>query len=322
MTKNDDSLRLTKVQYEILEALRDGGTMTVDRSNSSSLGTRAVSLQTRSFLTENRLVERRDKTKSVETSGNGFIISAKGLAALESAQKPKTRSTAATGDKNPEPATDRQREYGGRLGLSFPAEITKSAMSELISKTVDKDADPDPRLMDFARAHGLDISPFVGEGALYDRIFRTLPEEDKARFFVFSVYRWMSDDRESNLDCSPHREQIDEVARQLRDSPQALKSLLRYEGKDLRFFGEATFDGFVHQGGSANTIAFKDARRLLKEYSPALASSGKRKIAPTTAPEKSSPAAQEHASSSWLRFLIGGLMLIALSGGCWLLKAS
>jgi len=325
-TMKDESIRLTKAQREILEALRDGGTITVDRHNMPWLGTRSLSPQTRYFLTENRLVERHDRTKAVETNGNGLVISAKGLATLAAAPKPKPVSTAARVEKPPELATDRQRDYAGALGLAFPADITKSAMSELISKTVDKEGDPDPGLMEFARAHGLDVSPYVGEGALYDRVFRMLPEEDKARFFAYSVYRWGSDDREGNLDCSPQRELIDEVARQLRRNPQALKSLLRYEGRDLRFFGETTFEGVPRHGGSENTIAFKEASRLLKEHS-----SGPQRIQVAVEPDKQTPeksipemltsTVQDATNPFWVRIWICGLVLLALGAGYWLLRA-
>lgn len=164
-------------------------------------------------------------------------------------------------------ATERQREYAIALGLTFPADITKSAMSELISKKVDNDGDPNPGLMDFARAHGIDFSPFVGKRALYNRIFGLLSNQDKARFFVFSIYRWLSEDREANLEVSTKRDELDIVARQLLGNPKALKSLLRYEGQDLRFFGEATFAGMRCQGGSDKTIAYREACQLLKARS-------------------------------------------------------
>ncbi len=48
------------------------------RTRPSSLGERPIQPQTRYFLTDNRLIMRLDKSKSVETKGNGFIISEKG----------------------------------------------------------------------------------------------------------------------------------------------------------------------------------------------------------------------------------------------------
>lgn len=74
--------RLTKVQREVLELLRDGAMMTVDSTNSTWIGEREVQLSTRSSLTKARLVKRRDPTKPFSKS-NGFVISEKGLAALD-----------------------------------------------------------------------------------------------------------------------------------------------------------------------------------------------------------------------------------------------
>lgn len=77
-------IKLTKLQREVLEALKSGALITLDEHNMPSLGGRALQPQTRYFFTENRLITRADKTRSVEAKGNGFTISAKGLALLAS----------------------------------------------------------------------------------------------------------------------------------------------------------------------------------------------------------------------------------------------
>jgi len=76
------NIKLTKLQREILELLRDGPMITIDRYNMAFLGDRPIQPQTRYFLTDKRLVTRKDKAKNVETKGNGYVISPKGLAAL------------------------------------------------------------------------------------------------------------------------------------------------------------------------------------------------------------------------------------------------
>lgn len=57
--------------------------MTIDRYNLASIGLRNVASQTRYFLTKNRYVTRKNKAKSVETKGNGFIITDKGRRILK-----------------------------------------------------------------------------------------------------------------------------------------------------------------------------------------------------------------------------------------------
>jgi len=71
-------LKLTKIQAEILEALIQGEMISIDSMNMATMGERAIASQTRYFLTDNRLVTRKDKTKAVTTSGNGFVITPKG----------------------------------------------------------------------------------------------------------------------------------------------------------------------------------------------------------------------------------------------------
>jgi hypothetical protein len=76
-------LKLTKLQSEVLVALRDGQLLTLDKTNMPFLGARALQPQTRYFLTKNRLVTRKNTASSIESEGNGFTISKKGLALLQ-----------------------------------------------------------------------------------------------------------------------------------------------------------------------------------------------------------------------------------------------
>ncbi len=76
-------LKLTKIQAEILEALVLGEMISIDSMNLATMGERSIAPQTRYFLTDNRLVTRKDKTKAVTTSGNGFVITPKGAKTLQ-----------------------------------------------------------------------------------------------------------------------------------------------------------------------------------------------------------------------------------------------
>jgi 5-methylcytosine-specific restriction endonuclease McrA len=86
-------IRLTKIQQEVLELLFDGNLMTIDRMNLASIADRAVAPNTRYYLTENKLVTRKDKTKSINTKNNGYIISEKGLKTLNENRNIKRRGT-------------------------------------------------------------------------------------------------------------------------------------------------------------------------------------------------------------------------------------
>lgn len=93
MGKKKPPLMLSKSIREILEALHDGAIIKIDRYNLAWLGDRQIG--GRYFLTENRLVTRLDKSKSISTKGNGYIITEKGLSLLREANliKKKTKST-------------------------------------------------------------------------------------------------------------------------------------------------------------------------------------------------------------------------------------
>ena len=59
---------------------------------------------------------------------------------------------------------------------------------------------------------------------------------------------------------------IHEIASELVQHETVVRSIRRYEGRDLVWFGEWTSpDGTVHKGGSNETIAYKRASALLRE---------------------------------------------------------
>jgi len=86
-------IRLSKIQQEVLEVLCHRNIMTIDRMNMASIIDRNVAPNTRYFLTNNKLITRKDKTKSITTKGNGYIISAKGLQVLNENRKIGRRGT-------------------------------------------------------------------------------------------------------------------------------------------------------------------------------------------------------------------------------------
>jgi len=84
MSKNE--ITLTKVRREALVKLQNSEIMEIDSMNLASINGESVAPATRSFLTDKRLVERKDKSKAVTTKGNGYIISTKGIKTLVSSK--------------------------------------------------------------------------------------------------------------------------------------------------------------------------------------------------------------------------------------------
>lgn len=73
---------LTDVQRSILTAMLGGELLVQDRQNALHIGAMTLQPRTRDILVKARLIERFDKTKSVSSSGNGFIITEQGRLAL------------------------------------------------------------------------------------------------------------------------------------------------------------------------------------------------------------------------------------------------
>lgn len=279
MTKNDDSIRLTKLQREILEALRDGGTITIDHTNMPWLGDRVLPPQTRYFLTSKRLIERWDKAKSVESQANGFILSAKGLAVLQSlSDSSQARGNVFANRSSidsimqvpPDPPTEEQIAYARDLGISIPLGASKEELSDLIGARLQKDEPAALHFQAFAKRHGILFTQYTGKKSLFDRIFARLRrpgrEEEMTAWFVFRVYRELVGGKPDVSIKDPDAEFIREIARQLVQDEAVVKSIRRYQGRDLVWFGEWTSpDGTVHNGGCNVTIAYKQASSLLRE---------------------------------------------------------
>ena len=83
---------LTAIQKEILELLSKGKIISINKYNLGAIGERSVAPNTTWFLTKNKLVTRKDKSKSIITKGNGYIISEKGKQVLELCNSRKKRA--------------------------------------------------------------------------------------------------------------------------------------------------------------------------------------------------------------------------------------
>ncbi len=158
----------------------------------------------------------------------------------------------------PEPPTERQLSYAKDLGIQIPIGISRFQLSILIDRKVNNDSEPNPELVTYAEVMGIDFPDFVGKKALYDLIFANLGLRDKLAFFVFAVYRYLSEDRRSNLQIHPNREKIYDYVDTILLEDKIVKSICKYQGEELRFFGTIRFpDGNETRGGSINTIGYK-----------------------------------------------------------------
>jgi hypothetical protein len=178
MTEKDIKI-LTQVQRAILESLRDGGMITVDRQNMPWLGDRMLQPATKYVLTDNGLITRLDKSRPVEAKGNGFMISEKGLSVLAQQQphtktKPESTIKPDKGQDKPNPPTERQHAFAIDLGIDVPSDATAEEVSDLISATLEKDKPANERHRSIAQLYGVKFTRFTGKRQLLERIFNAV----------------------------------------------------------------------------------------------------------------------------------------------------
>lgn len=163
------------------------------------------------------------------------------------------------------PPSDSQVAYALDLGAKVTPDMCKEDLSAIISYRVDRDSAPNPDLIKFADSKDIIFSSYIGKKALYNLIFYKLNDLDAAAFFIFSVYRYYSNDRQGNLNLSRHKSKFYEFAELVVSNPSLIKSLHdNYRGADLRFFGTLkTSSETSSSGGSRSTAIFKHAKQFL-----------------------------------------------------------
>jgi hypothetical protein len=170
----------------------------------------------------------------------------------------------------PEPPTESQLAYARDLGLPIPQNATKADVSDLISVKVDRDKPSTPRHRAFAELFGLEATPYVGKRALFNRIQATLCEPGREKellsWFTYRVYRELTGAKDDLPVQGPNDPLIIKIAESFVRNEQVINSIRRYKGGELIWFGEwTTPDGYVHQGGSNRTAAYKEVSSSVKQ---------------------------------------------------------
>lgn len=161
-------------------------------------------------------------------------------------------------DKNSEKPTEKQLEYANKLKIVLPVDVTKMDVSALISKHTDNDYNVNDEILQYAFEHGLVVSKYIGIKALYNLIFERVSLVDKIAFFIFSVYRQLTQDPAYNLNNHIHKELIYAFAKEILLQEKIVKSICNYRGSDLIQFGKIRYaDNYEATGGSTNTYAYK-----------------------------------------------------------------
>ncbi len=123
-----------------------------------------------------------------------------------------------------------------------------------------------PELIEYATEMKLYLSYYIGKKALYDHIFNQLELLDKIAFFAFCIYRFNSNDRCANLNKSYHKADFYKFANNHIEDKSFIKSMNRYAGNQLRYFGQIQIGNMVYDGGSKNTISYKEVISFLQNH--------------------------------------------------------
>lgn len=171
--------------------------------------------------------------------------------------------------ENYDEPTEKQIDYATDLGIEIPQEISRKDLSRLISIYEDDDNPANPDLIEFALNRNIITTKYIGKNALYNHVWDTLQGIDKIAFFVFCVYRFCSDDRRGNLDTHPYKGVFYNIANELSSDDDFLRSMNKYYGSDIKFFGQFTVrhangDIVSTTGGSAKTTSYKAVCNCLK----------------------------------------------------------
>ena len=110
---------------------------------------------------------------------------------------------------------------------------------------------------------------YLGKRELFQRIFykvsRPTFEQELCSWFVYRVYRSLTNASDNVPIKGPDDPVVQEIASELMTDDKVVKSMRRYQGEDLIFFGQWTApDRVVYNGGSKDTIAFQRASELLR----------------------------------------------------------
>ncbi|HXK29887.1 MAG TPA: hypothetical protein VJ646_16705 [Candidatus Binatia bacterium] len=227
------------------------------------------------------------------------------------------------------PPTERQLAYAKDLGISVPVDASIEDVSDLIDARLHGDKPAEARHQAIAKRYGVIFTRYTGKKALFDRLMAKLIEpgleQDLVAWFIYRVYRELVGGKTDARIQSPDEPTIQEIARQLACDEAALKSIRRYQGRDLIWFGQWTApDGVVHEGGSNQTIAYKRASSMLRDKLGSEVRLGSQKPPQPRIDRTSSTAVTTaKAKTGCLSIIVVGVIsLLAVAvGAAWIAKA-
>lgn len=171
--------------------------------------------------------------------------------------------------------TDRQTSYAVDLGIDVRGISTIHEMSSAISIKTRQDKLAHWAHVALADDLGIDTWNGIGKREVFELIFRWLcrpgQEERLCAWFAFRVYRHLCGNQSGVGQQTFPSARFDCIGSELAAEPGMLGSIQRAgrDGSPFVWFGSwKTPDGFVHQGNSTKSRAFKRAAELVENLVP------------------------------------------------------
>ncbi len=170
----------------------------------------------------------------------------------------------------PTPPSEAQINLAQDLNIQIPMNVSMGDLSEMISFVTDKDKLPTDRHLKFADNYGVDYTQYTGKKSLFDRIYHSLlesgDENNIVAWFAFRVYRGLVSGDLNTEPQDPSHPVFQEISKLLSTNEPIIKSMRKYRGRDLIWFGQKTFSsGITVEGGSKRTMAYKTVEKHLIE---------------------------------------------------------
>ncbi len=163
-----------------------------------------------------------------------------------------------------EPPSEKLLEEAVLQGIAVPENASGDDVNSLIESK--NDIAPPAGLIAFAERWDIYFSQYIGNKALFNITFKNLPQESSSAFFVFSVYKFLSKDKKTNLDTHPYREIFYKFAAVAANDTRLLRSIANYKGENLCAFGTTEGLPADYKAGGVRTIAYKTAAAFIEEY--------------------------------------------------------
>lgn len=162
------------------------------------------------------------------------------------------------------PPSKKLLEQAASAGITIPVKASSDDVISLLERK--DDIAPPAGLIAFAERWDIYFSQYIGNKALFNITFKNLPPESKSAFFVFSVYRFLSGDKKTNLDTHPYKDIFYKFAAIAANDARLFRSINNYKGEHLCTFGSTEGLPAGYKAGGTRTIAYKAATAFIEDY--------------------------------------------------------